>query len=66
MRSGLAEGSVPESLASYAQRTQTIYNASAVYLARPDGTVVVAADPTPGATGSTSGTAPSSSAGVEW
>ena len=34
-----------ESLASYTQRTQTVYNASAVYLARPDGTVVVGGRP---------------------
>ena len=46
VRSGLAESSPPQSLASYTTRTQTIYNASAVYLARPDGTVVAAADPT--------------------
>ena len=46
VRSGLAETSPPQSLASYTTRTQTIYNASAVYLARPDGTVVAAADPT--------------------
>ncbi|MET1058621.1 MAG: ATP-binding protein [Nocardioides sp.] len=46
VRSGLAATSPPQSLASYTTRTQTIYNASAVYLARPDGTVVVGADPT--------------------
>ena len=46
VRTGLRADTPPASLASYTQRTQTIYNASAVYLARPDGTVVAAADPT--------------------
>jgi sensor histidine kinase regulating citrate/malate metabolism len=46
VRTGLRADPPPASLASYTQRTQTIYNASAVYLARPDGTVVAAADPT--------------------
>ena len=42
VRTGLRADTPPASLASYTQRTQTIYNASAVYLARPDGTVVAA------------------------
>ena len=46
VRTGLAEPTPPQSLASYAARTLTIYGASAVYLARPDGTVVASADPT--------------------
>ena len=49
VRSGLTEGSVRRSRwRSTSSGTQTVYSASAVYLARPDGTVVVAADPTAG------------------
>ena len=46
VRTGLAEPAPPQSLASYAARTLNVYGASAVYLARPDGTIVASVDPT--------------------